>query len=80
MFRCQVTGKMSKRGEKCNKIVVKTREKTYTQKVWEEGELVDIEIGHGWEIVKEINASDEGLKLYEKMVEDGTVGDFLRKL
>jgi len=80
MFKCQVTGKTSARGEKLNRIVVQTREKVYTQNVWEEGELVEIEVGRGWEIVKEINASDEGLKLYDQMVENGTAGDFLRSL
>lgn len=80
MYYCQVTGKLSKPREKANKIVIETRDKVYTQNVWEEGELVEIEVGRGWEIVKEINASDEGLKLYDQMVENGTVGDFLRRL
>jgi len=75
-----VTGKMSKRGEKLNRIVVETRDKVYTQSVWEEGELVELEVGHGYEIVKEINASDEGVKVYNQMVEDGTVDSFLRTL
>lgn len=80
MFKCMVTGKMSKRGEKLNRIVVETRDKVYTQSVWEEGELVELEVGHGYEIVKEINASDEGVKVYNQMVEDGTVDSFLRTL
>ena len=33
MFKCAVTGKMSKLGEKMNRIVVATRDKVYTQKV-----------------------------------------------
>jgi hypothetical protein len=77
MFKCQVTGKMSKPGEKMNRIVVETREKVYTQQVWEEGELVEIEVGRGYETVKEIAATDEGVKLYNKMVEDGSL--FLMK-
>jgi hypothetical protein len=80
MYRCQVTNKISKPGEKLNKIIVSTREKIYTQKIWEDDELVEIEIGRGWEIVKEINATDEGVRIYNRMVEDGTVGDLLRKL
>jgi hypothetical protein len=80
MYRCQVTNKISKPGEKLNKIIVSTREKIYTQKIWEDDELVEIEIGRGWEIVKEINATDEGVRVYNRMVEDGTVGDLLRKL
>jgi hypothetical protein len=79
MFKCDVTGKTSKRGEKLNKIVIQTRPRVYTEKVWEDGELVEIEIGKGWEIVKEINATDEGLKLYNQMVEDGTAEQFVRR-
>lgn len=67
MFKCQVLGRMSKPGEKLNRLVVKSREQSYTQKVWEEGELVEIEVGKGWEIVKEINASDEGVKVWNTM-------------
>jgi len=75
-----VTGKLSKPGEKLNRIVVKTREKIYTQNVWEEGELVEIEVGRGYETVKEIAATDEGLRLYNQMVEDGSVANFLRNV
>lgn len=80
MFKCQVTGKTSKRGEKCNKIVVKTRDRVYTEMVWEDDQQVEIEVARGWEIVKEINATDEGVRLYEQMVEDGTVDQFVRNL
>ena len=80
MYRCQITGKTSKRGEKLNRVVVKTRDKVYTQKVWEDGDLVEIEVGRGYETVKEIAVSDEGLKLYKQMVEDGTVANFLRNM
>lgn len=80
MYYCQITGKMSRPGEKMNRIVVATRDKIYTQKVWEEGELVEIEVGRGYETVKEIVATDEGLKLYNQMVEFGTVANFLRSL
>lgn len=58
MFRCQVTGKMSKPGEKCHKIVTERRERLYKR----DGEV----IARGWEIVREINATDEGLALWNK--------------
>lgn len=58
MFRCQVTGKLSKPGQKCNKIVVERREKLYKR----EGEV----IARGWEVVREISATDEGLALWNK--------------
>lgn len=79
MFKCAVTGRMSRPGEKLNRIVIQTREKVYTQKVWEDGELVDIEIGRGYETVREINATDAGVELYNQMVANGTVESFLTK-
>ena len=70
MYKCQITGKTSKLGEKLNRIVVSTRDKVYTQKVWEEGELVEIEIGKGWEVVKEVNASNAGVEIWNNWTED----------
>jgi hypothetical protein len=69
MFYCQVTNRLSKSGEKVNKLVVATRERTYFQKFRNEetGEWEDVEVGHGWEIVKEIDASDEGARLFNAM-------------
>lgn len=80
MFKCQVTGRFSKPGEKCNKIVISTREKSYYEKVMEDGEEVELEIGRGWEIVKEINATEEGVRIYNYMVENGTVENFIRSI
>jgi len=53
-------------GEKLNKIVVATRERIYTKRVKNEetGRWEDVEIGRGWEIVREINASDEGVAVW----------------
>jgi hypothetical protein len=79
MFKCQVTNKITEPGEKLNRIVIKTREKVYSQRVIEDGELITIEVGRGWEIVKEINASEEGLSIYNKMVENGLKEEFIRK-
>lgn len=66
MFKCFVTNRMSKPGEKVNKIVVKTRDKIYY--AWfrneETGKFEQVEIGRGNEIVSEVNASDEGLRLW----------------
>ena len=72
MFYCQVTGRLSKRGEKVNKLVVATRARTYYKKVRNEetGKWEDVEIGRGWEIVKEINASDEGNRIFNEMSAD----------
>jgi len=59
-----VTGKFSKLGEKLNKITVKTRSVQY--KNWDR-EAEEEWFSYGTEIVKEINASDEGLALWTSL-------------
>lgn len=92
MYKCQVTGKFSKKGdstaippvagEKLHKIVVETRERTYTKWVRndenaanissdlvvnhsQDNKWLEVVIGRGWEIVREINATAEGVRLWE---------------
>jgi hypothetical protein len=60
MFKCDVTGKFSKLGEKCNKIVAETRERVYLD---QEGNVV----GRGFEIVKELQATDEGVDMWQRL-------------
>jgi hypothetical protein len=69
MFLCQVLGITTEPGEKCNKIVTATRERTYTHKErdMETGKWLDVIEGHGWEIVSEINASDKGVQAWNAM-------------
>lgn len=67
MFICQVTGKNSKEGEKPNRIVVQTRSKTY--KHWDR-ENEEEWFSHGTEIVKEVNATDEGKAIWEAMTSE----------
>lgn len=69
MFYCQITGKLSKPGAKQNKVVVETRERVYTKRVRNEEtrEWETVEIGRGWEIVRELNASDEGVAEWAAM-------------
>jgi hypothetical protein len=67
MYKCQVTGKFSKEGEKLNKVVVATR--TVEYKHWDR-EAEEEWFSHGSEIVKEINASDEGARLWESWTPD----------
>jgi hypothetical protein len=64
-----ITGQASKPGEKLHKIVVAKRPKVYTEKYFNEDtrEWEEIEIGHGWEIVKEVNASDDGLSAWNAL-------------
>ena len=102
MFICQVTGKLSRRGdprigelqyihetkgedvrgsEKLNRIVVATRERVYTRWVKNEEthKYEEVEAGRGWEIVREISASDEGLALWNGWSEDERAA-FLKRL
>jgi hypothetical protein len=69
MFKCQVTGKMSKSGETCHKLVAVTRGRIYYRNVFNEdtNEWEPVEIGRGWEIAREINATAEGVALFEQM-------------
>lgn len=93
MFRCQITGKLSRRGdprigelvhiadyksdegehgsEKLHKIVIATRPVEY--KHWDR-EAEEEWFSHGTEIVREINASDEGLRIWESMTPEQQAG------
>jgi hypothetical protein len=64
MYKCQVTGKQSKPGEKLNKIVVQTRAREY--KHWDR-ENEEEWFSHGTEIVREINATDEGRDIWNSL-------------
>lgn len=69
MFICRITGKTSKPGEKCFKAVIKSRPRVYTQKFFNEdtNEYEDVEVATGWEIVKEVNATEEGYNLWNSL-------------
>ncbi len=71
MFICQVTGKISKPGEKLNRLPVVKRDKVYFKKIKNEetGKWDDVEVGRGWEIVREITVSDEGVTVWNNMSE-----------
>ncbi len=66
MFRCAVTGKMSKPGEKTNKLVLETRDRVYYGFVLNEETdfMEEVEVGRGFEIVKEVDATDEGVRVW----------------
>lgn len=68
MFYCEITKRMSRPGQKCNKVVIAKREILYTTKVLNEetGRLEKIDVSKGWEVVKEVNATDEGVRLWEE--------------
>lgn len=85
MFKCQVTGKLSRRGdprtvgfvhideknpdngsgsEKLNRIVIETRQVEY--KHWDR-ENEEEWFSYGTEIVREINATEEGLAIWNSL-------------
>ena len=72
MFICAITKKASKHGEPLNKIVVATRPRVYTSWIRDEetNQWVEIEIGRGSEIVKEVSASQEGLDSWNSLTPD----------
>lgn len=71
MFICEITGKVSQPGEKLNRITVKTRDRVYlrNEKDIESGEWHEVQVGQGWEIVKQISASEEGVQKWDSMNE-----------
>jgi hypothetical protein len=66
MFVCQISGRVSKPGEKPFKVVTKTRPKTYTNKVMR-GEKEVIINSTGWEIVEEKMVCE---KVYNRMMNE----------
>ena len=72
MFKCQITGKFSKFGEKLHKVVVAKRPRVYTRKFRNEEtrQIEEVEVGTGWEIVREVSASEEGMHLWTKWTDD----------
>lgn len=76
MYMCQVTGMFSKPLEKLNKIVIETRNVEY--KHWDR-EAEEEWYSYGTEIVREINASDEGVQVWQNMTPEQQA-DFVQAL
>lgn len=72
MFLCQITGKLTRPGQKVHRLVVQKRDKVYTQKIRNEetNKWEDVEVGRGWEIAKEVNASEEGRNIWESWTDE----------
>lgn len=64
MYKCQITGHYSREGEKLNKVVIETRTKEY--KHWDR-EAEEEWFSYGTEIVREVDASDAGAAIWERM-------------
>ncbi len=61
MYKCAITNKNSKLGEKCNITTILTRPKQYRH--WDEENEKEW-FTSGWEIVKEVKMSKEGLEIW----------------
>lgn len=68
-YRCQITNKLSRVGEKLNKIVIETRPKSYTKMVRDEESRIpkwtEVPCSVGFETVRELNATQAGVELWE---------------
>ncbi len=69
MFVCQITGAASAPGDKCHKVVIAKRARTYYEDYFNEEtrEWEQIEVGRGWEIVKEVNATEDGVSAWNSL-------------
>lgn len=67
MYRCMITGNYSREGEKLNKITIETRIKEY--KHWDR-EAEEEWFTKGSEIVREIDASAAGVRVWESWNEE----------
>ncbi len=67
MFICEVTGQSSALGEKLTKVVVGKREKIYYEEHYNEElrQWQKVQVGKGWEITKELNACEDGVKVFK---------------
>lgn len=60
MFKCAITKQFSRPGEKPYRLIVEKRTKEYTAHL--KGDAEPTVVGRGWEIVKEVNVTLEGLR------------------
>lgn len=64
MFICAITGKQSRPGDKAHRLVIEKRERFYEPV--QIGERRMFREGRGWEIVREVTVSSEGLAIWAK--------------
>ena len=66
-----VTGKVSAAGEKMNRIIAKTRPRVYTRREFDSeiNDWVDVFVGRGSEVVRELQATEEGLVEWQNMTD-----------
>lgn len=65
MFKCFVTKRMSKPGDKPFKVVIEKRNRVYTKRVKDDnGNVSEVLVARGNEIVKEVLMSKEGYDIW----------------
>lgn len=70
MFKCAITGKISKPNEPMIKVVTETRPKVYENMVYDEDEEGGrVILSKGFETVKEIAVTQEGLDIMKATVQ-----------
>lgn len=74
MFKCFVTKKDSKLGEKPIKVVIEKRLRAYNRR-WkdEDGNIHDEIVSKGHEIVREVMMSKEGFDIWNEKFPNGAV-------
>lgn len=73
MFRCAITGNLSKPGEGAAMLVTHIRKRTYIRKNFKTEQ--DDMVGHGTEIVREVMCTKEA---YDKLMAEGFQPEVVR--
>ncbi len=73
MFRCAITGNLSKPGEGAVMLVTHVRKRTYIRKDFKTEQ--DDMVGHGTEIVREVLVTKEA---YDKLMAEGFQPEVVR--
>jgi hypothetical protein len=73
MFRCSITNRLSRPGDKLHRVVVAIRKREYLKVVLNEETRMKETVlsGSGWEVVKELSCSTEGAELWRAANPDG---------
>lgn len=64
MFKCAMTGKFSRPGEKAIRLVTQRRDRFYFEQKFGVEDINGKIVGQGHEIVSEVNVTLEGLRLW----------------
>lgn len=73
MFRDEITKRLSRPGDACQRLITQVAKREYTRKILNEetNQLETVVIASGLEIVKEVNTTKEGLALWQAAHPEG---------